>query len=477
MLSFLQKRRLLIVAGALVIPAAWLLARDTGSDDPTLVARAERGDFTVTVRTAGELGARESMEIMAPSGARQAQIYQMRISSLVPEGTVVDSGDVVAELDRSELATKQSEAMLALEKAEAVYEQAMLDSALTLSQAREDIRSRELALEEARLEKEQSVYEPPTVQRQAEINLERAQRALDQGNADYLTKTEQSRAKMREVGADVERERNKLGVIQGVMEGFTVKAPAPGMVIYEKEWNGRKKTEGSMVNSWDPTVATLPDLSQMESITYVNEIDVRNVAVGQPVVITFDADPTKKSTGTVTKVANVGEQRPNTDAKVFEVQINVAEPDTTLRPGMTTGNAIETLNEKDVLFVPLEALNSENGIPFVFKQNGSVRKQEVVTGAMNDTHVIILAGLEEDDRVLLLPPTDASGMDLERLEDSPVGDDGAAVGGDTALREAPDADADADPESTSETESESGPESGSGSEPESQPEPPASTTP
>lgn len=438
-MSLRHKRRLLIIAGALVLPAAWLLARDTGSDDPTLVAQVTRGEFTVTVRTAGELGARESMEITAPAGARQAQVFQMRISSLVPEGTVVDSGDVVAELDRSELASKQSEAMLALEKAEAVYEQAMLDSALTLSQAREDIRSRELALEEARLEKEQSVYEPPTVQRQAEINLERADRALNQGRADYETKTEQSRAKMREVAADVERERNKLGIIQEVMGGFTVRAPAPGMVIYQKEWNGRKKTEGSMVNSWDPTVATLPDLSRMESITYVNEIDVRNVAVGQPVEITFDADPTKTSTGTVTQVANVGEQRPNTDAKVFEVKIEVAEADTTLRPGMTTGNAIETLRETDVLFVPLEALNSENGIPFVFQQSGgSARKQEVVTGAMNDDEVVIVAGLEEGDGVLLIPPPDGNGMTLKRLEDSPIrGDSAVAAGGDTALRDAP----------------------------------------
>ena len=67
------------------------------------------------------------------------------------------------------------------------------------------------------------------------------------------------------------------------MQGFTIKAPAPGMVIYVKEWNGKKKTAGSQVNAWDPTVATLPDLTQMESITYVNEIDVRKISVGQTV--------------------------------------------------------------------------------------------------------------------------------------------------------------------------------------------------
>ena len=88
-----------------------------------------------------------------------------------------------------------------------------------------------------------------------------------------------------------------LKIVQDVMQGFTITAPAPGMVIYVKEWNGRKKTVGSQVSSWEPAVATLPDLTQMESLTYVNEIDVRKIAVGQPVVLTLDSDPGKKLTG------------------------------------------------------------------------------------------------------------------------------------------------------------------------------------
>lgn len=205
----------------------------------------------------------------------------------------------------------------------------MLDSALNLSTAREEIRTMELGLEEKRLAKEQATYEAPTIKRQAEIDLEKAERALAQAKEDYKTKTEQEKAKMREVGADLGRQRNMLQLVQGVMQAFTVRAPAAGMVIYVKEWNGRKRTTGSQVNPWDPTVATLPDLSQMESVTYVNEIDVRQIAVGQPVVLTLDADPTRSLTGKVTMVANVGEQRPNTDAKVFEVRVEIDKPDTT----------------------------------------------------------------------------------------------------------------------------------------------------
>ena len=421
----------------LVTPAAWLLAHDTGSNDTELIARVKRGEFKVVVTTSGELKAQHSVQITGPANMQDAEVYQTKIASIVPEGTVVKAGEVVAELDRSGLASKLADVQLALQKAQAVYEQAMLDSALTLSTAREDIHTQELALEEKRLVKEESVYEAPTIKRQAEIDYERAQRALAQSKTDYQTKTEQAKAKMREVGADLERQRNKLKVIQGVMQAFTVRAPAAGMVIYQKEWNGQKRTTGSQISAWDPTVATLPDLTHMESVTYVNEIDVRKVAAGQPVVLTLDADPTKHLTGTVTRVANVGEQRPNTDAKVFEVHIAVDQSDTTLRPGMTTGNEIETASIKNALYVPLEALNSDSGVPFVYEDDGGVRKQEVETGAMNEDEVVITRGLAQGDRVLLVPPPDRDRLKLVRLPPAaspPSPPPAATAGGDTALR-------------------------------------------
>lgn len=420
----------------------WLFGRGPDAGEAALVAPVKRGKFTVTITTSGELQAKEFVQISAPTNAQQVGAYQMRISSIVPEGTVVRAGDVVAELDRSALAAKLNDVTLALQKAEAQYEQAMLDSTLTLSTARENIRTLELALEEKRLAKEQAVYEAPTVRRQAEIDYEKAERALAQSRSDYETKREQARAKMREVGADLARQRSTLAMVQDVMAAFTIRAPTPGMVIYAKEWNGRKRTTGSQVSPWDPAVATLPDLTLMQSVTYVNEIDIRKIVVGQPVAITLDADPTKRLTGTVVAVANVGEQRPNADSKVFEVKITVAETDTTLRPGMTTGNAIETFTLDDVLYVPLEAVSSEDGVPFVYRLNGGgVVKQEVITGALNDDEVIIVRGLDDDDRVLLTPPPDHDQLELRRLSpsDRPPADTTTppVAGGDTAVSAVP----------------------------------------
>ncbi|PYP56628.1 MAG: RND transporter [Gemmatimonadetes bacterium] len=403
----LRSHRFLVVTAVATIGAlgVWILARQSSSPNSAVVARVKRGPFVVTVTTAGELRAKKFVQVTAPPQLQQAGVYQIKIASLVPEGTVVKQGEQVAELDRSALASKLADVTLALQKAEAQYEQAQLDSALTLSGARESIRTMELGLEEKKLAKEEAVYEAPTVKRQAEIDYEKAERALAQAKTDYETKTEQARAKMREVGADLARQKNTLTVVQDVMAGCSVKAPTPGMVIYAKEWNGKKRTAGSQVSSWDPAVATLPDFTDMESVTYVNEIDVRKIAVGQPAVITLDADPSKRFSGTVSSVANVGEQRPSTDAKVFEVKVAVVQSDTTLRPGMTTGNAIETLKVPDALFVPLEAVSNEDSVALVYRLSGArATKQEVVTGAMNDDEVVVARGLAEGDRVLLTVP-------------------------------------------------------------------------
>jgi len=437
-MAFLRSRRVFVGAAILLlgVSATWAFARTHRANDAGLVAVAKHGDFKVLVTTSGELRARKFVQITAPQGAMQAQIYQMKIATLVPEGTLVKQGDVVATLDRSAVAPKLADVTLAVQKAQAAYQQAMLDSTLTLAKAREDIRSQELALEQKKIIKEQSIYEAPSIQRQAEIDYEQADRTLAESKVNYKTQTLQAEAKMSEVDADLSRQKNQLDMVQQVMAGFTITAPSPGMVIYIKQWDGKKLTAGATINAYDNGVATLPDLTQMESVTYINEIDVRKVAVGQPVTISLDADPSKTLVGTVASVANVGEQRPNSDAKVFEVHVNVDKADTALRPGMTTGNAIRTFEDKNATYVPIEAVSSDSGIAVVYKQTGTgIVKQEVETGDMNDDDVIIARGVDAGDGVLLSPPTNHASMRVVRLTATkPVV---APANGDTTLPQKP----------------------------------------
>ena len=148
---------LLALVLLLGLPTAWVMARDTDEVADTGVVAVKRGEFLVTVTTSGELRAPKSVQITAPTNAQQAGVFQMKIQSLIPEGTVVKAGDVVAELDRSTLANQMQEVSLAMQKAQALFQQAMLDTTLTLSQAREDLRNMELALEEKNIAKEPSI--------------------------------------------------------------------------------------------------------------------------------------------------------------------------------------------------------------------------------------------------------------------------------------------------------------------------------
>ena len=416
----IRKRWLLPLLAVLAVggPLAWYAGLSTDEDETAVWAQVKRGNVSVVVTTTGELRARKFVQISGPANAQSANVYQTKIASIVPEGQVVKEGDVIAELDRGPAAAKLSDVTLNLQKAEAQYTSAQLDSALNLAQSREEIRTAEYLLEEKKLARDQAQYEAPTIRRQAEIDYEKAVRGLDRAKASYQTKLKQAVAKMAEVGAERDRHANSLRIIQDVMNGFTVRAPASGMVIYVREWNGKKKGVGSQWSPWEPAVATLPDLAQMESNTFVNEVDVRKIAVGQRVQISLDADPSKRLEGKVTSVANVGEQRPNQDSKVFEVKIEIARSDTTLRPGMTTSNAIETAVVSNVLSVPIEAVSGDSGVSYVFKKSGRrVVKQQVQTGAMSDNDVVVARGLGADDKVLLNVPANAATLELARLPD------------------------------------------------------------
>jgi HlyD family secretion protein len=155
----------------------------------------------------------------------------------------------------------------------------------------------------------------------------------------------------------------------------------------------------------------------MISRTYVNEIDISKVKVGQDVRIGIDAFPDKKFTGKVTQVANVGEQLPNSNAKVFEVNILINEFDSIMRPSMTSKNTIVTASINNVIFAPIEAVISNDTVTYVFKKDGGrVIKQQVIAGESNDNEIILKAGVKENDELLLLPPENAEKMKLTELK-------------------------------------------------------------
>lgn len=414
-----SNRKLLIALAAIavLIAAVWYFTQSGGEDTQLLEAPVKKGLFTISVTTTGELEAKSSEMINGPSptALRDARIWQLKIDDIIPDGTIVDSGDYVAQLDRSELTNKIKDQQIDIEQYQNNFIKTQLDTTMELRAARNELVNLKYAMEEAQIAVDQSIYEPPATQRQVQIELDRAQRAYDQAVKNYSLKYEKAVANMSEVSTALKKKQTEFEKFFSLSQEFTIRAPKAGMVIYQRDWDGKKRGAGASISTWENVVATLPNLREMITKTYVNEVDISKVKVGQRVDIGVDAFPEKKFTGQVVEVANIGEQLRNSNAKVFEVKIEVNEFDSIVRPAMTTKNVIITDELVDVLYVPLEALHAMDSIQYVFV--GSQRRQ-VIPGKSNENEIIIRAGLREGENVNLISPEDHKSFKLIEVDAS-----------------------------------------------------------
>lgn len=404
-----------IVGLLLAATAIWWFTRPAETAEITeLLAPVRQGAFTMNVIATGELQAKRSEKIMGPSGMRTSQIYQTSITDLVPEGTMVEEGQYVATLDKTELDTKIKEILNEMDKINTKLEAGKIDTAIEMRGLRDQLINLKFGMREKELEVEQSTYEAPMVIQRANIELERSERDYSQLLTKYQLSQEKAETQINEILADLRAQQLKLTQLQSLAAEFVIKAPKDGMVIYARSWEGKVKA-GSQIRAWDPTVAELPDLSEMISKTYVNEVDISRVRKGQEVKLQVDAFPDKVYSGAVLQVANIGEQLRNYDSKVFEVIIKLNENDSILRPAMTTSNEIITDVLEDKLFIPLEALYKDS-ITFVYKEvNGRAVKQEVISSWTNENEVVIVRGLEASDRVYLTAPAGYETLSLQPL--------------------------------------------------------------
>ena len=407
---------------SIVIAAAFILLFALNRIGPKrttneFYTKVQKGKFEISIISAGELLAEKSVDIKGPEIAmgRDIRFFNIKIQDLIPEGTVVKEGDYIATLDRTDLNNSLKDAQDLLTTRQTNLDMKLLDSAVVLNDLRDGIKNQRFIVQEAAMTLHNSKYEPPTTIRQAEIELDKSQRSLEQLQRSYTQILAQNKTDIINQNYWVNKVSRRVKDIEEVLSEFTVKAPAPGMVIYKREWSGNKRKVGSMIDPFDRVVATLPDLTSMLSKTYVNEIDVSKMKIGQNVNITIDAFPKKMYTGTVSFVANVGEKLLNSDDKVFEVQIKVAGSDLALRPSMTTGNKIIVSTMKDAIYIPVECVQAGvDSIPFVYTKKGI--KQIVLLGESNEKYVLIEKGLDAGTLLYLNNPENPEKFRLEGKE-------------------------------------------------------------
>lgn len=415
----MQLKKILIITG-LVLAFSIVLMRFFGSnksnDAVLLKTKVRQGLFENTIVASGELRAENSVEITIPPEILRGRvrIYDIKITDMIEEGTLVDSGDYVASLDHSAIMERIEASEADLLEDYQNLDNAKMDTNLNLTNARNNLMSDEDDVEEQRIVLEQSVYESPSVQRQAQMNLERAQRRWDQNIKAYDLNVRKSEQRIAQIQSAIKRSKDEIDEYKKIFESLRIKAPKKGMFIYSRDRHGNKLTVGTMVSRYYPRIAELPDLSSLISRTYVNEVDISRIKVGQLVTVGVDAFPEKSLSAEVINVSNIGQSIDN-NTKVFEVDIRLNEVDSLLKPAMTTSNAIKTESIPDALYVQIDAVFSNDSLHYVYPFRKNERRI-VQIGVENENYVVIEKGLNKGDKLLLLPPEGSENFEWTGIE-------------------------------------------------------------
>ena len=193
--------------------------------------------------------------------------------------------------------------------------------------------------------------------------------------------------------------------LQDTMNNYTITAPISGTVIEKDVKAGDALTSGT-------TLCVLYDLSYLEMVINVDELQVSDLSVGQSVQVTADAVPDKTYVGEVTRVSMKGSSSGGTTTYPVTVRIDDIDG---LRPGMNANAEIVVANATSALCVPNAAIvqggyvlvtkdspSAANAAPEMEAPDGYVYV-EVKTGVSDDDYTQITSGLKAEDTIAYDP--------------------------------------------------------------------------
>ncbi|HYO82759.1 MAG TPA: efflux RND transporter periplasmic adaptor subunit, partial [Bryobacteraceae bacterium] len=285
--------------------------------------KVRRGDVVVRTYTRGELRAVRSATLIAPNLFGTVQVTRM--ASL---GSLSREKDLIVEFDDAEVESRIEEKQLELDQIDEQMRKAQADLAIRDNQDQVELLRARYAVRRSELEVKRNELLPAIDQRRNTLNLEESRRRLKQYEADVQSRREQAQAEMavlnerkRKAQMEMTRERQRLLQVK-------LLAPMAGLVAIRQNRQGMffpgmtipDIREGDQVQPGMP-VADVLDLSELEVVAKVGELDRANLKEGQNVLIRLDAVGDKVFRGSIknmsgTATANIFSGDP---AKKFDV--------------------------------------------------------------------------------------------------------------------------------------------------------------
>jgi len=383
--------RILLLILCSIVPASLGCSREKSGAPSANASQAAR-NVAITVAQAEARAVERSVQIVGTLMA-QDEVTLANETPATIEKILVDMGDRV---QRGQLLIKldEREARLEVERAAANLQAAQE----ALSRARQM-----LDWNRANVERSQAVLSD------AQINLKRFQGLLSEGAISASQRDsaqtqydvaiasiraneaqfESDRAAAKNAEANVEQARTTLELARKRLKDMDIVAPLDGFV--------RKR----LVNMGETYKEKTPLMSlvAIQALKLQGEVPERfapQLSVGRPVRVEVEAYPGRTFAGTITRVSPAVD----VESRTFTVEASVPNPGGVLKPGFFAKASIITGMERNVPFVPEEAVITFAGIVKVYAITGSkVEERRVTTGQRRDGWVEMLEGVKVGETV------------------------------------------------------------------------------
>ncbi len=218
-------------------------------------------------------------------------------------------------------------------------------------------------------------------------------------------------------------EEKRLKKFRDQLEKTTIRAPQPGMVVYETErsrWSQTPPMEVGSTIRHRMVLIKLPDMSEMNVKVRLHESVVKQASEGAPAFVIIDAMPKNRLTGKVTKIGVMPDRQQwwmNPGLKTYLTEITLDVTPHGLKPGMSAQVEVLVDTRDDVLQVPISAVYVDKGFQVVYvKTPGGPKTRRVDVGLSSDQAVEITSGLTEREEVYLYKPDGAPELDVSEEE-------------------------------------------------------------
>ncbi len=360
--------------------------------------------------------------------------------SVIPEGSQVKHGDVLAVLDSSDYEELLRTQQISVERVKADLVQAQLDHEVAelavrefkdgiMQETIEDFEGR-LFLARSELErasdrlnwclrmKEKGYVAASTVSAEAYRKAQLTLNVAREDSAFQLFKKFTGPKTIRELegavkGAAVmleyqqlrhKRHIERLATLERQVDHCTIRAPHDGFVIYANTSRRDPLIEPGLPVHQKQDLFYLPDLTDMEVVAMLHESIVDDVGPGMRAKVQVESIPNRQLEGHVVAVSPMAVMNWRTDVRYFEGIVKLENPPRGLRPGMTAEVDIAMPRREQVLAVPAGAVALDDGhdVCFVVHEDG-LERREIKLGQVTRDMAEVTEGLTEGEQVVLNP--------------------------------------------------------------------------